>query len=291
MQLPKPCMVIIMHINWYPGHMEKARRMVLEHMKMVDVVIELLDARIPSASANPVIDQLAGSKPRVIALNKADTAEQGQSKLWVEYFRMAGLMAVQLDSVSGNGTKELVRQVESAAAPRLKAWAAKGIRSRAARVMILGIPNVGKSSLINRLLGKNVTRTGDKPGVTRGKQWVKIGASLELLDTPGMLWPKLEDQEAAFRLAATGAIADDIYDLEDVARRLLILLADAYPERLCERYGLETLPDNIDELLSMIGAKRGCLLGGGIIDLVKTRRMILTEFRNGKLGKFTLDRV
>ena len=279
-----------MHINWFPGHMAKAHRMIREHLKMVDVVVELLDARIPASSANPVIDQVVENKPRIIALNKADLAEQQETEKWAAYFRAQGLSVVPVEAVSGKGAKMLVNRVEAAASSKLKAWEAKGIRGRAARVMILGIPNVGKSSLINRLVGETAVRTADKPGVTRGKQWVKIGKNLELLDTPGVLWPKLEDQEAAFRLAVTGAIADDVYDMEDAVNRLLVLLRTRYAHRLAERYNLQTpLPETAEELLLLIGARRGCLRSGGTVDAEKARRIILNEFRSGKLGCFTLD--
>lgn len=279
-----------MHINWFPGHMAKAHRMIREHLKMVDVVVELLDARIPASSANPVIDQVVEHKPRIIALNKADLAEQQETEKWATYFRAQGLSVVPVEAVSGKGAKMLVNRVEAAASGKLKAWEAKGIRGRAARVMILGIPNVGKSSLINRLVGETAVRTADKPGVTRGKQWVKIGKNLELLDTPGVLWPKLEDQEAAFRLAVTGAIADDVYDMEDAVNRLLVLLRTRYGHRLAERYNLQTpLPETAEELLLLIGARRGCLRSGGTVDAEKARRIILNEFRSGKLGCFTLD--
>lgn len=281
-----------MHINWFPGHMAKAHRMIREHLRQVDVVVELLDARIPASSANPIIDEVVDNKPRIVALNKSDLAEQQQTEKWVTHFRQRGLPVVMIEAVSGKGTKVLVNQIEQAASAKIKAWEAKGIRSRAVRAMILGIPNVGKSSLINRLLGTATVRTADKPGVTRGKQWIKIGNNLELLDTPGVLWPKLEDQEAAFRLAVTGAIADDVYDMEDTIYRLLLILREKYSHRLIERYNLaEPLPDMPEELLTLIGTRRGCLRGGGGVDPEKVRRIILGEFRSGKLGLFTLDQL
>ncbi len=281
-----------MHINWFPGHMAKAHRMIREHVGLVDVVVELLDARIPVSSANPVIDQVVGNKPRIIAFNKADLADQEETQKWAAHFRRLGMTVVMIEAVSGKGTKVLVNQIEAAASTKLKAWEAKGIRGRAIRVMILGIPNVGKSSLINRLCGEAAVRTSDKPGVTRGKQWIKIGKNLELLDTPGVLWPKLEDQEAAFRLAVTGAIADDTYDMEDVVIRLLGLLKNQYNNRLLERYNLESpLPETVEELVELIGARRGCLRSGGVVDVDKARRIILKEFRSGTLGSFTLDQL
>ncbi len=280
-----------MHIHWFPGHMAKAQRMIREQLGLIDVVIELLDARIPASSANPVIAELIGAKPRVIALNKSDLAETARTTEWISHFRSMGFTTVALDASSGKGTKELVSKVEQEASEKIAKLTAKGIKARAVRAMILGIPNVGKSSLINRLLGTATAKTGDKPGVTRGQQWLKVGKNLELLDTPGVLWPKMDDQEVAFRLAVTGAIKDDIYDMEKVIFSLVELLKENYSDRLCERYKLqqEDLPEDTEELLAMIGAKRGCLRSGGIVDYEKVRRIILTDFRSGKLGRFTLD--
>ena len=279
-----------MHIHWYPGHMAKAQRMIREQLKLVDVVIELLDARIPAASANPVIDEIVGEKPRVVVLNKADLAAPEATEKWRAYFRARGREAIAVESLGGGGTKQVAPLTEKAAAAMLAKLAAKGIRPRAVRAMIIGIPNVGKSSLINRLLGTATARTGDKPGVTRGQQWLKIGRNLELLDTPGVLWPKLEDQEVAFRLAITGAISDEVYDREKVVARLLTLLRNDYPDRLTARYNLtEPLPEDGLELLALIGGRRGCLRAGGVVDFEKAGRIVLSEFRDGKLGKFTLE--
>jgi ribosome biogenesis GTPase A len=279
-----------MIIHWFPGHMAKAHKMIREQLKLVDVVIELRDARIPAASANPIIDEIVGGKPRVIVLNKADLAEPEPTERWLAFFRSGGRQAIAVESIGGGGTKQLVGKAMEAAAEVIAKLTAKGIRPRAVRAMILGIPNVGKSSLINRLLGTATARTGDKPGVTRGQQWLKIGKNLELLDTPGVLWPKLEDQDAAFRLAITGAISDEVYDREKVVLRLLAFLRQDYPERLCERFKLESpLPEEDGELLARIGARRGCLRSGGAVDIEKAGRIILSEFREGKLGRFTLD--
>lgn len=280
-----------MHIHWFPGHMAKAQRMIRQQLSLIDVVIELLDARIPASSANPMIAELVGVKPRVVALNKADLAEPARTIEWIQYFRSQGLITVSLDAASGKGMKELVNKVEQEAGEKIAKLTAKGIKGRAVRAMILGIPNVGKSSLINRLLGSATAKTGDKPGVTRGQQWLKVGKNLELLDTPGVLWPKMDDQEIAFRLAVTGAIKDDIYDMQKVILKLLEVLRENYSDRLRERYKLsqEVLPENTAELLALIGAKRGCLRSGGVIDDEKARRIILTDFRSGKLGQFTLD--
>ncbi|QJW48931.1 ribosome biogenesis GTPase YlqF [bacterium BFN5] len=278
------------NINWFPGHMAKAQRMIREHLKLVDVVIELLDARIPASSANPVINNIIENKPRVIALNKADLAEPEWTERWINEFRQQGLQVVAIDSMTGKGTKTLVSRVEQLASAKIAHLTAKGINPRAVRAMILGIPNVGKSSLINRLLGTATVRTADKPGVTRGKQWIKIGKNLELLDTPGVLWPKFEDPEVGFKLAVTGAINDEVYDMEKLIDKFLKFLRENYSDRLLERYKLNPpLPEDSLALLELIAKKRGCLRSGGIVDEEKARRIILNEFRAGKLGAFTLD--
>lgn len=279
------------HINWFPGHMAKAQRMIREHLKLVDVVIELVDARIPVSSANPVIKEIIENKPRIVALNKADLAEAEWNEYWSRVFCDQGLQVVALEAITGKGTKALISKVEQAASATIARLVAKGIRPRAVRAMILGIPNVGKSSLINRLLGAATVRTADKPGVTRGKQWIKISKNLELLDTPGVLWPKIEDPEVALKLAITGAINDEVYDLEQVMSKFLCLLREHYSERIIDRYKLSApLPEESEALLGLIGAKRGCLRAGGIVDYDKARKIILNEFRSGKLGRFTLDR-
>lgn len=280
-----------LNINWFPGHMTKALRMMRANLKLVDVVIELLDARIPASSANPVMNELLEGKPRIVALNKVDLADPEWTKKWISHFSAQGLKVVALDSMTGTGTKALVSQVEQLGAAKAGKLVAKGVNARAVRAMILGIPNVGKSSLINKLKGVHVANTADKPGVTRGKQWIKIGLNLELLDTPGVLWPKFEDPQVGFRLAITGAIKEDIYDNEKVIVHMLRLLREQYSERLIERYNLTPpLPEDTMELLDLIGKRRGCLRSGGIIDYEKTRRLILKEFRDTKLGNFTLDR-
>lgn len=279
-------------VHWFPGHMAKATRMIKEYVKKVDVVIELLDARIPRSSANPVISEVVGQKPHIVVLNKADLANPQATKEWVAYFEKQGLTVLAIDSKTGKGNKQLVKAVERLAQPIIDKWKNKGIRSRSVRTIILGIPNVGKSTLINKLAGAAATRTADKPGHTRGQQWVKIGKDLELLDTPGVLWPKLEDQRAAARLAMTGAISDDVYDLESVMKQLLNQVNEANPDLLAERYKLkpEELGD-ANQLLESIGCRRGCLVSGGIVDLEKARRIVLADYRNQKLGNLTLDGV
>ena len=277
-------------IQWYPGHMKKARELVEENLKLVDVVVELLDARIPAASANPMLREIVGDKPRVVALNKRDLADEKMTKCWLEYFRAQKLPAVALDSVTGKGMRELLALIEKAAKHRTERLVSKGVAARKARVMILGIPNVGKSSLINRLAGAAKAKTADKPGVTRAKQWIRIGADVDLLDTPGILWPKFEDRAVGLKLAFTGAVNDEIYDLENVAHLLLAALRRDHPERLQERFKFkEALSETTEELMEAIGRKRGCLLKGGRIDFEKVQHILLTEFRMGKFGKISLD--
>ncbi len=277
-------------IQWYPGHMKKARELVEANLKLVDVVVELLDARIPAASANPMLREIVADKPRIVALNKRDLADEKMTKRWLDYFCAHEIPAVALDSVTGKGTRELLALIEKAARYRTERLVAKGVAARKARVMILGIPNVGKSSLINRLAGAAKARTADKPGVTRAKQWIRIGADVDLLDTPGILWPKFEDREVGLKLAFTGAVNDEIYDMENVAHLLLMALRRDHPERLQERFKCkDALPEATEELMEMIGRKRGCLLKGGRIDLEKVQHILLSEFRMGKFGKISLD--
>ena len=276
-------------LQWYPGHMRKAERLVKDNLKLVDVVIELLDARIPLSSANPVLREIVGDKPRVIVLNKADLADEAATRAWVKYFAEQELVAVPVDAVKGRGVKELVQAITKCAKPKTDKLVQHGAKARAARCMILGIPNVGKSSLINRLSGGAKTKVENRPGVTRAKQWIRLGAQLELLDMPGILWPKFEDQQAALHLAFTGAINDNVYDVASVVLLLLDTLRTAYPSALIERYRLEGgLPSGV-ELLEEIGRKRGCLRAGGRIDDEKAQQIILTDFRSGRLGRVTLD--
>ena len=277
-------------IQWYPGHMKKARELVEENLKLVDVVVELLDARIPAASANPMLREIIGDKPRVVALNKKDLADENMTRRWLEHFRAKRIPAVALDSVSGKGMKELLTLIEREAKYRTERLVSKGVAARKARVMILGIPNVGKSSLINRLAGAAKAKTADKPGVTRAKQWIRIGADVDLLDTPGILWPKFEDPRVGLKLAFTGAVNDEIYDLESVAHLLLATLRRDHQERLQERFKFkEALPETTEGLMDAIGRKRGCLLKGGRIDFEKVQHILLAEFRMGKFGKISLD--
>ena len=279
-------------VHWFPGHMAKATRMITEYIKKVDVVIELLDARIPRSSANPVITELVGQKPHIVLLNKVDLADHKATKEWTEFFTKQGITVLAIDSKSGKGNKKLISTVERLSKPIIYCWVAKGIRSRSVRTIIFGIPNVGKSTLITSLAGSAATRTANKAGHTRGQQWVKIGKNLELLDTPGVLWPKLEDQRAAARLAMTGAVSDDVYDLEHVIKQLINHLLTNTPNILVERYKLkEEEMTDVDTILESIGRRRGCLVSGGIVDFDKARRIILQDYRNTKLGTITLDQV
>ena len=276
-------------LQWYPGHMRKAERLVKENLKLVDVVVELLDARIPRSSANPILREIVGEKPRVIVLNKADLADESATRSWVKYFAGNGISAVPVDAVKGRGVKELVQVIAQCAKPKTDKLIQQGAKPRTARCMILGIPNVGKSSLINRLSGGSKTRVENRPGVTRAKQWIRIGAQLDLLDMPGILWPKFEDQQAALHLAFTGAINDNVYDVASVVILLLNTLRTHYPDGLAERYRLEgNLPSGV-ELLEEIGRKRGCLRAGGRIDYEKAQQIVLTDFRSGRLGRVTMD--
>ena len=276
-------------LQWYPGHMRKAERLVKENLKLVDVVVELLDARIPLSSANPVLREIVGDKPRLIVLNKADLADETATRAWVKYFAEQELVAVPVDAVKGRGVKELVQAIAKCAKPKTDKFVQHGAKARAARCMILGIPNVGKSSLINRLSGGSKTKVENRPGVTRAKQWIRLGAQLELLDMPGILWPKFEDQQAALHLAFTGAINDNVYDVASVVLLLLGTLRTKYPVYLKDRYRLEgELPSGV-ELLEGIGQKRGCLRAGGRIDDEKAQQIVLTDFRSGRLGRVTLD--
>lgn len=277
-------------IQWFPGHMKKAQRLIEENLKLVDVVIELLDARIPASSANPMLAEIIKGKPRLIALNKSDLADAASTKRWLAYFRAQGIPAVAIDSVKGRGMKQLVAKAEELARPKTDRFVKNGGRPRAARCMILGIPNVGKSSLINRLAGAVKAKAADKPGVTRAKQWIKIGAALDLLDTPGILWPKFEDPQVGMRLAYTGAVKDDVIDTETLAFHLMELLAKEYPDAIRERYKIE-IPEEFDpwDLVEAAGRKRGFLISGGEVDTERMAKVLLDEYRSCKLGRFTLE--
>ena len=277
-------------LQWFPGHMKKAQRLIETNLKSVDIVMEVLDARIPNSSQNPLLKKILGNKPRLIALCKSDLADEKLTRAWIEHFRAEDITAVAVDAVKGTGIKNLIAAAKKIAEPFTHKMVKHGGKPRAARVMIIGIPNVGKSSLINRLTGGAHTKIENRPGVTRAKQWIKLEGGLELLDTPGILRPKFDDQNAALKLAWTFAINDEIYDRERTVCLLLEILAVRYPSGLLERFKLETpLPTVGEELLELIGRKRGCLKKGGEVDFDKAQRLVLTEFRSGKFGRITLD--
>lgn len=279
-----------MAIQWYPGHMAKARREVTEKLKMIDVVIELVDARAPLSSRNPVINELAAGKPRLVLLNKIDLADPKQTQSWAEYFRKEGADVLSINSQNGRGTDKIEAACKELAKPLYDKWQSKGMKPRAIRVVILGIPNVGKSTLINRLAAKRTANVGDRPGITKKQQWIKIGKTLELLDTPGILWPKFEDQLIGYRLAATGAIKDELLDFQDIALFALKYLKLEYPELIKARYKLDELPEDDVELFDQIGESRGFLQKGGFIDYDKTAEVVLRELRSGTLGSITLEK-
>lgn len=279
-----------MHIQWYPGHMAKAKREVTEQLKKVDIIIELADARIPFSSRNPMLDSITQHKPRLIILTKSDKADPVLTSKWTELWKNEHTEVLSMNALEQRGVKELTNSAQRLAAPMFEKMRKKGIRPRAIRAMIIGIPNVGKSTLINRLVGRKTAKTGDRPGVTKAQQWLKVGSDLELLDTPGILWPKFDDQRVGYHLAATGAIKDELLDFQDIALFIIKELRAKYPDALQRRYNLtEELPEEDTELFEMIGRKRGCLLQGGIVDYDKAAELIINDLRKDKLGAITLE--
>ena len=280
-----------MNVQWYPGHMTKAKRQMQEDIKLIDLIIELVDARVPLSSRNPDIDELGKNKARMILLNKADLADERQNRAWMEYFKEKGIYAVSIDSRNKGSMKAVSAAITEACKEKTERDRRRGIKNRPVRAMVAGIPNVGKSTFINTFAGKACAKTGNKPGVTKGKQWIKINKNVELLDTPGILWPKFEDQVSALRLAATGAIAGDVFDADTVVPELMRVLARTAPDALREKYGIEDAAADPQILLAQAGKRRGCILPGGAIDYARAQTMILNDFRSGKLGRITLDAV
>ena len=283
-----------MHYQWYPGHMAKAKKMMQEDMKLIDVVIELVDARIPYSSKNPDIDILAKNKSRVILLNKADMADQRYNQAWKEYFESLGYYAALVNSKSGTGVKQVQDIVNKACQAKIERDRRRGILNRPVRAMITGIPNVGKSTFINSFVGKASTKTGNKPGVTKGKQWIRLNKFTELLDTPGILWPKFEDQSVGMRLALIGSINDNIIDTTTLALELILILSKYYPTVLNARYEIEIMKsaETIQEaslMLEAIALRRACLLKGGAPDLDRAASIVIDEFRNTKFGNLTIE--
>ena len=275
-------------LNWFPGHMAKAKRIIVENLKLVDVVIELRDARIPNSSANPILKDLIGKKPHLIALNKIDLADNNINNKWEEYFTSMGKSVVKINSLDGKGIRQLVTVADELAKVKTAKFANKGVKPRNARVMIVGIPNVGKSSLINRLSGSASLKTADKPGVTRAKQWIKIKNNLNLLDTPGILWPKFEDQAVGLRLALIGSIKEEILNTTEMAIAFIDFLKKTYKGVLEERYAVDEGKENL-EILEEIARVRGCLMKGNQMDIDKAGRLLLEDFRSLRLGKLSLE--
>ena len=277
-----------MNIQWFPGHMTKAKRQMQEDIKLIDLVIELLDARIPLASRNPEIDQLARDKARMILLNKADLSDPKMTSRWKEYFERQGMTVLALDSRSASLRKPMQKAIMDATEKKRARDLRRGIKNRPVRAMIAGIPNVGKSTLINSLAGRAAARTGNKPGVTKGKQWIHLRDNIDLLDTPGILWPKFEDQETGIHLAMIGAISDHVLQVEDLSLKVIHFLREAYPGALSDRYAVDEEKEDVD-ILSAIARKRGCLVRGNEIDYRKTADLFLDEFRKGQLGRISIE--
>lgn len=278
-----------LNINWYPGHMKKTRELVSNNLKLVDVVIELLDSRIPYSSRNPDVDRLIGDKPRVVLLNKSDLCKKEDLDKWIKYYADKGIRAIPINAMNGNGVKQTVHECRVLTEDMMEKFAEKGRRARAIRLMIVGVPNVGKSSLINKLSGRRSTQTGDRPGVTKGKQWVKIKGDMELLDTPGILWPKFDDQQVALNLAFTRAIKDEILDVETLGLRLIERLSEVAPQELMDRYKIEEIGPQPIDTMEAIGRKRGMIQGRGELNYTRIALTVLNEFREGKIGKITIE--
>lgn len=278
-----------MDYQWFPGHMTKAMRQMKEDIKLIDLIIELLDARIPLSSRNPEIDNLGQNKARLVLLNKADLADEKQNNKWIEYFKKKGIVALKINSKNKQGIKEINNAVNIACKEKIERNLKRGIKNRPIRAMVVGIPNVGKSTFINAYAGKNCAKTGNKPGVTKGKQWIRLNKNLELLDTPGVLWPKFDEQKIGMHLAFIGSMNDNILDVSELAFQLIKLLENLYPNAIKDRYSIEG-DDNILQIMYQIAEVRGCKLKGNQPDLDKTSKIVLDDFRSGKLGRITLDR-
>lgn len=275
------------NIQWFPGHMTKTRRMIEADIKLVDAVVEIVDSRIPESSRNPILSELVGNKPRIIMLNKCDYADDNITKQWKSFYEKQGFSVMICDCRSGKGIKQFTPMLKGILSDLLEKRRAKGMIGKALRIMVVGIPNVGKSSFINRMANSKKTQVGDRPGVTRGKQWVTIDKEVELLDMPGILWPKFDDQSVAVKLAFTGAIKDDVMDVESLAMHLGEYLIENYPDKIKERYKLTDFDGNI---LELIAGKRGMMISGGEPDTERAAITLLDEFRGGKIGKITLER-
>jgi len=280
-----------MNIQWFPGHMTKARRMISADVKLVDLVCEIIDARIPVSSRNPDLDELTGTKPRMIIMNRVDQADPEITKQWTQYYKQKGIFVLETDCKSGKGTNAFASSVKNILKNKLEEYRLKGQTGRKLKIMIVGIPNVGKSTFINKIAGRKAAIASDKPGVTRGKQWINVSSELEMLDTPGVLWPKFDSQTVGENLAFTGAVKDEILDRITLAANLMIRLREFYPERITERYKFEPTEDmNGFDMLEAAGRKRGFLISGGEIDIERMAAILLDEFRGGKLGRISLEK-
>lgn len=279
-----------MNIQWYPGHMTKTRRQMEQDIRLVDAVCEIVDARIPMSSRNPDIDAICGSKPRMMILNRIDMADPNMTRRWADFFRSLGMVVLETDCKNRKGTNQFAPAVRELLKEKLQQYADKGQVGRTLRVMVVGIPNVGKSTFINQVAGRKSAKAENRPGVTRGKQWVTVERGLEMLDTPGILWPKFEDPEVGMKLAYTGAVKDNVIDVETLAMHLMELLGKNYPDTLESRYKIQ-VPSEVQgyELLELAGKKRGMLVSGGEVDTERMSRVLLEEYRNGKLGRFTFE--
>ena len=277
-------------VQWFPGHMAKTRRLIKESLPFVDLVTEIVDARIPMSSSNPELKEMIGNKPRIVLLNKCDVADEKTTAKWVEYYKKNGMYALPVDCRSGKGLNAYLPLVRNVLKDKIKRNEEKGMVGKPLRVMVVGIPNTGKSSFINKMAGRNRAKVADKPGVTRSNSWFAVGSGIELLDTPGVLWPKFDDKSVGDKLAFIGSVKDEVIDIESLAMRLINVLKNGYADRLTERFKITGFEDKEDyEILEMIGRKRGMLISGGEIDYERASVMLLDEYRGGKLGRLSLD--
>ena len=292
------------NLNWYPGHMAKTKKQIIEDLKLIDIVVEILDARIPISSRNPDIEEYIKNNDKLVILNKADLADEKENLKWIKYFNNKGIEAEEVNSNTGEGIRKAIKKIEEIYSKKQEKYESKGRVGKVIRVMVLGIPNVGKSSFINRISNKNSATVGNRPGVTRQKQWIRINNNIELLDTPGVLWPKFENNNIALNLSYTGTIKDDVLEIQEIGFSLLKYLISNYQDKVIERYKLDKdiicdILNNSDleenekffEIMNIIGKKRGAIISGGNVDTQKTARIILDDFRSGKIGKMTLERV
>lgn len=280
------------YIQWFPGHMTKARRKIEESLKLIDIVAEIVDARIPISSRNPEIDKIITNKPRIILLNKADTADEKQTKAWIEYYKNKNIPALPVDCKSGKGLQAFLPLCKTVLKEKIDRWHEKGMKNKMMKILVVGIPNVGKSSFINRMAKSSKAKVADRPGVTRGNQWFSVSKDAELLDTPGVLWPKFDDQIVGERLAFTGAVKDNVIDIETLCMRLIDLLKTEYSQMIESRYNITDVKNKTSiEIMQEIGKKRGMLISGGDIDYERASVMIVDEFRGGKIGRITLETI